>query len=195
MCACVHRRVIILVQAGAPVDSTIEQLCKYMEPGDIIIDGGNEWCAPTPSRTFSSHHPPSRAARITSFAALRVLAVVCCAQGKEFRKQNVVCKENAPPQSHNNTTGMRTQSVARPRWRPSDCVTWAWACLVARRARDAVRAMRGHLLRTCVRTLHHACKHTLTAGTPYSRHPACTCVAAAVLCEGGHAACCRFVLS
>mgnify|MGYP006300007635 CR=1 FL=1 len=38
-----HRRVIILVKAGAPVDATIEELMKYMEPGDIIIDGGNEW--------------------------------------------------------------------------------------------------------------------------------------------------------
>lgn len=38
-----NRRVIILVQAGAPVDSTIDNLCQYMEPGDIIIDGGNEW--------------------------------------------------------------------------------------------------------------------------------------------------------
>lgn len=37
------RRVIILVQAGAPVDSTIDHLCESMEPGDIIIDGGNEW--------------------------------------------------------------------------------------------------------------------------------------------------------
>lgn len=37
------RRVIILVQAGAPVDSTIDKLCEFMEPGDIIIDGGNEW--------------------------------------------------------------------------------------------------------------------------------------------------------
>jgi len=39
-----QRRVIILVQAGAPVDATIDKLCEYMEPGDIIIDGGNEWC-------------------------------------------------------------------------------------------------------------------------------------------------------
>jgi len=37
--------VIILVQAGNPVDQTIENLCKYMEPGDMIVDGGNEWCA------------------------------------------------------------------------------------------------------------------------------------------------------
>lgn len=39
----VSRRVIILVKAGAPVDQTIEQLQQFMEPGDIIIDGGNEW--------------------------------------------------------------------------------------------------------------------------------------------------------
>lgn len=37
------RSVIILVKAGSAVDQTIEQLLKYMEPGDVIIDGGNEW--------------------------------------------------------------------------------------------------------------------------------------------------------
>ena len=41
-----RRRVIILVKAGAPVDSTIDGLVQFMEAGDIIIDGGNEWCAP-----------------------------------------------------------------------------------------------------------------------------------------------------
>ncbi len=44
-CPCHARRsVIILVKAGAPVDSTIKALMEFMEPGDIIIDGGNEWC-------------------------------------------------------------------------------------------------------------------------------------------------------
>ncbi len=37
------RKVIILVQAGKPVDETIAKLSKYMEPGDLIVDGGNEW--------------------------------------------------------------------------------------------------------------------------------------------------------
>ncbi|GIL46762.1 hypothetical protein Vafri_3667 [Volvox africanus] len=45
------RRVIILVKAGAPVDQTIDALCEYMEPGDIIIDGGNEWYENTEKRT------------------------------------------------------------------------------------------------------------------------------------------------
>lgn len=35
---------IILVKAGAPVDATIDALLQYMEAGDVIIDGGNEWC-------------------------------------------------------------------------------------------------------------------------------------------------------
>lgn len=37
------RKVVILVQAGSPVDQTIAKLADYMEAGDIIIDGGNEW--------------------------------------------------------------------------------------------------------------------------------------------------------
>ena len=37
------RKVVILVQAGKPVDETISQLAAYMEAGDVIIDGGNEW--------------------------------------------------------------------------------------------------------------------------------------------------------
>lgn len=37
------RRVIILVMAGKPVDDTIAKLSEHMEPGDVIVDGGNEW--------------------------------------------------------------------------------------------------------------------------------------------------------
>jgi 6-phosphogluconate dehydrogenase len=44
------RRVIILVKAGAPVDSTIKGLMEYLEEGDIIIDGGNEWYENTERR-------------------------------------------------------------------------------------------------------------------------------------------------
>ncbi|MCA9997988.1 MAG: decarboxylating NADP(+)-dependent phosphogluconate dehydrogenase, partial [Anaerolineales bacterium] len=35
------RRVMLMVKAGAPVDALIEQLLPHLEPGDIIIDGGN----------------------------------------------------------------------------------------------------------------------------------------------------------
>ncbi|MBT9583198.1 decarboxylating NADP(+)-dependent phosphogluconate dehydrogenase [bacterium] len=35
------RRLMLMVQAGRPVDAVIEQLLPLLEPGDIIIDGGN----------------------------------------------------------------------------------------------------------------------------------------------------------
>ncbi|MEJ2607492.1 MAG: decarboxylating NADP(+)-dependent phosphogluconate dehydrogenase [Anaerolineales bacterium] len=35
------RRVMLMVKAGAPVDAFIEKLIPHLEPGDIIIDGGN----------------------------------------------------------------------------------------------------------------------------------------------------------
>jgi 6-phosphogluconate dehydrogenase len=44
------RKIIMLVQAGAPVDSTIKLLLNHLEQGDIIIDGGNEWYENTERR-------------------------------------------------------------------------------------------------------------------------------------------------
>ncbi|HLF88171.1 MAG TPA: decarboxylating NADP(+)-dependent phosphogluconate dehydrogenase [Anaerolineales bacterium] len=41
------RRVMLMVKAGAPVDAIIDHLVPLLEPGDIIIDGGN------------SHYPDS----------------------------------------------------------------------------------------------------------------------------------------
>ncbi|WP_394253356.1 NADP-dependent phosphogluconate dehydrogenase [Arthrobacter pityocampae] len=35
------RRVLIMVKAGGPVDSVIDSLVPLLEPGDIVIDGGN----------------------------------------------------------------------------------------------------------------------------------------------------------
>jgi len=37
------RKIILLVQAGKPVDLTIAALSEHLEEGDLIIDGGNEW--------------------------------------------------------------------------------------------------------------------------------------------------------
>ena len=45
------RRVMMLVKAGAPVDEFIEQLIPHLEPGDIIIDGGNSLYQDTIRRT------------------------------------------------------------------------------------------------------------------------------------------------
>jgi 6-phosphogluconate dehydrogenase len=44
------RRVLMMVPAGAPVDSAIAHLKTHLEPGDILIDGGNSWFLDTERR-------------------------------------------------------------------------------------------------------------------------------------------------
>jgi 6-phosphogluconate dehydrogenase len=44
------RRVMLMVKAGEAVDAFIEQLVPLLEPGDIIIDGGNSHFADTQRR-------------------------------------------------------------------------------------------------------------------------------------------------
>ena len=44
------RSIIILVKAGNPVDQTIAALSDFMDYGDTIIDGGNEWYENTERR-------------------------------------------------------------------------------------------------------------------------------------------------
>ena len=41
------RRIVLMVKAGAPVDQTIDGLLPFLEPGEVVIDGGN------------SHYPDS----------------------------------------------------------------------------------------------------------------------------------------
>ena len=45
------RRVFLMVKAGQPVDDFIEKLIPLLEPGDIIIDGGNSHFPDTARRT------------------------------------------------------------------------------------------------------------------------------------------------
>ncbi|HWH72286.1 MAG TPA: decarboxylating NADP(+)-dependent phosphogluconate dehydrogenase [Candidatus Sulfotelmatobacter sp.] len=45
------RRVMLMVKAGKPVDEFIEHLLPLLEPGDIIIDGGNSLFDDTVRRT------------------------------------------------------------------------------------------------------------------------------------------------
>ncbi len=45
------RRVMLMVKAGKAVDDFIEQLLPHLEPGDIIIDGGNSLYEDTTRRT------------------------------------------------------------------------------------------------------------------------------------------------
>jgi 6-phosphogluconate dehydrogenase len=45
------RKILIMVKAGAPVDAVIAQLKPLLEPGDMIIDGGNSYYPDTERRT------------------------------------------------------------------------------------------------------------------------------------------------
>jgi len=45
------RKVMLMVKAGKPVDEFIEMLIPHLEPGDIIIDGGNSHFPDTNRRT------------------------------------------------------------------------------------------------------------------------------------------------
>ncbi|MEN6635301.1 MAG: decarboxylating NADP(+)-dependent phosphogluconate dehydrogenase [Clostridiaceae bacterium] len=45
------RKVMLMVKAGQPVDDYIEQLLTVLEPGDVIIDGGNSHFPDTTRRT------------------------------------------------------------------------------------------------------------------------------------------------
>ncbi|HEY9638028.1 MAG TPA: NADP-dependent phosphogluconate dehydrogenase [Coleofasciculaceae cyanobacterium] len=45
------RKILIMVKAGAPVDAVIAQLKPLLEPGDMIIDGGNSLYTDTERRT------------------------------------------------------------------------------------------------------------------------------------------------
>ena len=41
---------MLMVKAGKPVDNLIEQLVPFLDPGDIIIDGGNSYFGDTMRR-------------------------------------------------------------------------------------------------------------------------------------------------
>ena len=44
------RKLLLMIKAGKPVDAVLKQLVPLLEPGDIIIDGGNSWFQDTRRR-------------------------------------------------------------------------------------------------------------------------------------------------
>ena len=44
------RKVMLMIQAGKPVDAVIEQLVPLLEKGDMILDGGNSFFEDTRRR-------------------------------------------------------------------------------------------------------------------------------------------------
>jgi 6-phosphogluconate dehydrogenase len=44
------RKIMMMIKAGKPVDIVIDQLIPMLDPGDIVIDGGNTWFRDTQRR-------------------------------------------------------------------------------------------------------------------------------------------------
>lgn len=44
------RRIMMMIKAGAPVDSVMDQLLPLLDEGDMVIDGGNSWYKDTQRR-------------------------------------------------------------------------------------------------------------------------------------------------
>jgi 6-phosphogluconate dehydrogenase len=44
------RRILLMIKAGEPVDQMIDRLLPLLQPGDIIMDGGNSWFEDTQRR-------------------------------------------------------------------------------------------------------------------------------------------------
>jgi 6-phosphogluconate dehydrogenase len=49
------RKIILMVKAGDPTDAVIAQFAKLLDPGDILIDGGNSFFRETMRRAESLH--------------------------------------------------------------------------------------------------------------------------------------------
>jgi 6-phosphogluconate dehydrogenase len=45
------RRILLMVKAGAPVDAVLQELGEFLDPGDIVIDGGNSLFTDTERRS------------------------------------------------------------------------------------------------------------------------------------------------
>lgn len=69
------RRILLMVKAGAPVDDFIDQVLPHLEPGDIIIDGGNS-------------HYDDTARRVERLEKAGFLYVGCGVSGGELGARN-----------------------------------------------------------------------------------------------------------
>ena len=90
---------MFLVTAGPTVDKVIATFAELLEEGDMLIDGGNEWCAAPPPSPQALAPSPSPA-----FGGLRLTASVSC-------------------------PGTRTPSAVPLTWpsRTRASCTWRWA--------------------------------------------------------------------
>ena len=111
------RRIMLMITAGKPVDMVIDALEPLLEPGDIVIDGGNSWFEDTQRRE----------ARLTAKGmnffgvGVSAVAVMTTASAVSVASTMVgVSASSAPDASATMVSGRATGTVASgPAWATS----------------------------------------------------------------------------
>ena len=65
------RKVMMMIKAGDPVDAQIDALLPHLEPGDVIIDGGNSLFTDSQRRCEGSRRPRNPLHRQPGSAGVR----------------------------------------------------------------------------------------------------------------------------
>ena len=104
------RIIMIMVKAGAPVDAVIAQLKPYLEPGDLVIDGGNA-------------HFPDTERRSKEMEALGILYMgVGVSGGEEGALRGPSIMPGGPREAYALVESLFKAIAARVNDEP--CVTW-----------------------------------------------------------------------
>ena len=104
------RAIMMLVPAGAPVDSVIHDLLPHLEPGDLIIDGGNSYFKDTNLRA------QALAAKNMQFMGVGVSG------GEEGARHGPSLMPGGPKQSYERVRAIFEAAAARVNGEA--CVAW-----------------------------------------------------------------------
>jgi 6-phosphogluconate dehydrogenase len=107
---CPPRAVMMLVPAGAPVDSVINDLLAHLQPGDLIIDAGNSYFKDTNLR-----------ARNLTAKGIQFLGVGVSG-GEEGARHGPSSMPGGPKEAYERVRPVFEASAARVNGDP--CVTW-----------------------------------------------------------------------
>lgn len=106
------RKILVMIQAGTPVDETFGRLARFMDKGDIFIDGGN-----------SDFHDTIR--RTQKAAGLGILYVGCGISGGETGAlYGPSLMPGGDRQAWEEIRGVLTAISARAGEEQSPCVAW-----------------------------------------------------------------------
>ena len=70
-CSRSPRRILMMVKAGGPTDATIQSIKPFLEPGDILIDGGNALYTDTERRERGAAGRPASSSSAWASPAAR----------------------------------------------------------------------------------------------------------------------------